>query len=123
MNEQLTPEELRIELAKCLDEANQRLTVRLRDYVRDYARDAPKSPAADLICKTLDNIIATFPNKKPPEGGESKGTDEWEEFERVCRPAVEFLQKRYHPHAHIIIDWDRATLVKDLKGLPFKVPD
>lgn len=68
----------------------------------------------------MDNIAQAPPSDK----AENAHADEWEEFEKACRPAVEFLQKRYcTPHHHIIIDWDRATLVKDLKGLPFKCPD
>ena len=46
-----------------------------------------------------------------------------EEFEKLCAPLVEFLQTKYHPHAHILIDWDRAVLVKDVRGVGFKVPD
>ena len=45
------------------------------------------------------------------------------EFEELCRPLVEYLQKKYHPHAWIIIEWDRATLTEDVRGVPFQVPD
>ena len=46
-----------------------------------------------------------------------------EEFEELCRPLVEYLQKKYHPHAWIIIEWDRATLTEDVRGVPFQSPD
>ena len=49
--------------------------------------------------------------------------DDSKEFEDLCRPLVEYLQKKYHPHAWIIIQWDRATLTQDLCGVPFQVPD
>ncbi|MBR3746054.1 MAG: hypothetical protein IKP64_00980 [Selenomonadaceae bacterium] len=52
---------------------------------------------------------------------EETRADEWKEFEKVCRPVVEFLQK-YHctPHHRVIIDWSSAVLIQDLKGIPFK---
>ena len=46
-----------------------------------------------------------------------------EEFETLCRPLVEYLQKKHDPHTWIIIEWDRATLAKDRYGVPFQVPD
>lgn len=46
-----------------------------------------------------------------------------DELKELCRPVVEYLQKKYHPHARIIAEWDRASLVKDLYGVPFQVPD
>lgn len=45
------------------------------------------------------------------------------EFEEICHPLVEYLQKKYHPHARIIIEWNRATLTEDKCGVPFQVPD
>ena len=46
-----------------------------------------------------------------------------EEFERLVKPLVDFLQTKCHPHMSIIVEWDRATLVEDQLGIPFKVPD
>lgn len=46
-----------------------------------------------------------------------------EEFELLVKPLVEFLQTKCHPHMSIIVEWDRATLVEDQLGIPFKVPD
>lgn len=46
-----------------------------------------------------------------------------DELKELCRPVVEYLQKKYHPHARIIVEWDRASLVKDLYGVSFQVPD
>lgn len=55
---------------------------------------------------------------KPP------ADDVWKEFEKVCRPVVEFIQKRYgSPHHRVIIDWSSAVLLEDLKGVGFKEPD
>lgn len=45
------------------------------------------------------------------------------EFEEVCRPVVEYIQKKHHPNTWIIIEWDRATLTEDTFGVPFQVPD
>ncbi len=50
--------------------------------------------------------------------------DEREELRRVCRPVVEFIQKHYgSPHHSILIDWNSAVLIEDLKGVGFKTPD
>lgn len=46
-----------------------------------------------------------------------------EEFSEMCRPLIEYLQKKCHPHTKIIIEWDRATLVEDTLGVPFRIPD
>ena len=46
-----------------------------------------------------------------------------EEFERLVKPLVEFLQTKCHPHMSVIVEWDRATLVEDRLGVGFKVPD
>lgn len=55
---------------------------------------------------------------------DSEPTDrDLDELKELCRPVVEYLQKKYHPHARIIIEWDRASLTEDLCGIPFQVPD
>ena len=46
-----------------------------------------------------------------------------EEFELLAKPLVEFLQTKCHPHMSVIVEYDRATLVEDQLGIPFKVPD
>ena len=46
-----------------------------------------------------------------------------EEIANLCRPVVEYIQKKYHPYTRIIIEWDRATLAEDTFGIPFRVPD
>lgn len=46
-----------------------------------------------------------------------------EEFERLVKSLVEFLQTKCHPHMSVIVEWDRATLVEDRLNMPFKVPD
>lgn len=48
---------------------------------------------------------------------------EIKEFEELCRPVVEYIQKKYHPHTRIIIDWDRASIYEEQMGIPFQVPD
>lgn len=46
-----------------------------------------------------------------------------EEFEKICRPVVEYIQEKWHPHTRIIIDWDRAVICEEQMGIPFQVPD
>lgn len=46
-----------------------------------------------------------------------------DELRRICRPVVEYLQKKWHPHARIIIDWDRVSLYQEELGIPFRVSD
>lgn len=46
-----------------------------------------------------------------------------EEFERLVKPLVDFLQTQCHPHMSVIVEWDRAALVEDQLSMPFKVPD
>lgn len=45
-----------------------------------------------------------------------------EEFERLVKPLIEFLQTKCHPHMSVIVEYDRASLVEDVKSVPFKVP-
>lgn len=61
-------------------------------------------------------------NGEPPFDTERMNRD-LEEFREICRPVVEYLQKKHHPHAHIVIDWDGTMLTEDLCGVPFEVPD
>ena len=43
------------------------------------------------------------------------------DFEKVCRPVVEYIQKHYGAsHVKVIITCEYAELVKTQKGLPFK---
>jgi len=43
------------------------------------------------------------------------------EFQELCRPLNEWLQKNFHPHAKIIIETDHAEIVEGLMGVHFKV--
>lgn len=45
------------------------------------------------------------------------------ELKELCRPVVEYIQKKWHPHTRIIIDWDRASIFTEECGIPFQVPD
>ena len=48
-----------------------------------------------------------------------------EEFEKLCRPIVEHMQKhteKFSPHSTIIITVDGAKLVSDEIFVPFKLP-
>lgn len=45
------------------------------------------------------------------------------ELERLCAPLIEYLQKNRDPHTWIVIQWDRASLMKEEIGQPFEVPD
>ena len=44
-----------------------------------------------------------------------------EEFEELCKPLNEWLQKNYHPHTKIIIQNDSAEIVEGIMGVPFEV--
>jgi len=46
-----------------------------------------------------------------------------EEFEELCKPLNDWLQKNFDPHTKIIIESDHAVIVKDYMGLPFEVLD
>jgi len=46
-----------------------------------------------------------------------------EEFEKLCKPLNDWLQKNYHPYAKIIIETDHAEIVEGVLGVPFKVLD
>lgn len=44
-----------------------------------------------------------------------------ENFEKVCRPVVEYIRKNYGAsHVKAIVSCEHAELVKGLKGVPFK---
>lgn len=44
------------------------------------------------------------------------------EFERVCRPVVEFIQKNYcTPLVRVLIDWNSAELIQTQKKEGFKM--
>jgi hypothetical protein len=46
-----------------------------------------------------------------------------DEFEALCKPLNEWLQKNYHPHAKIIIETDNAEVVEGSMAVPFEVFD
>lgn len=48
---------------------------------------------------------------------------EQKELEKLCAPLVKYIQKKWHPHTRIIIEWDRASLSQEALGLPFPIPD
>ena len=45
------------------------------------------------------------------------------EFEALCSPLNEWLQKNYHPMTKIIIETDHAEIVEGVMGITFKVMD
>ena len=45
------------------------------------------------------------------------------EFFELCKPLNEWLQKNYHPHARIIIEFDNAEVVEGDMCCVFKVMD
>lgn len=49
--------------------------------------------------------------------------DDIDEFEEICRPVVEYIQKKWHPHTRVIIDWDRASIYEERLGIPFHFGD
>lgn len=42
-------------------------------------------------------------------------------FKELALPLVEYLQKHYHPHAKIIVDFDGAEIVEGVLGEPFQI--
>ena len=56
------------------------------------------------------------------EASEKQKADEWAQFERVCRPVVEFIKKYYGtPHHRVLIDWNSAELIQTQKKEDFKM--
>lgn len=60
--------------------------------------------------------------------GEIKNWSEHDikEFEKMCAPLIEFLQKRHdkcNPYSWIIIQWNGVAFMPDSYWFPFKVPD
>lgn len=53
----------------------------------------------------------------------TKEIQELDELKDLSKPLVEYLQKKYHPHAAIVITYDRAVLWEEIMGTPFDVPD
>ena len=45
------------------------------------------------------------------------------EFENAAKPLVEFIQKYFHPHAHVIVSADGAELSEGTIAVPFKIND
>ena len=70
----------------------------------------------EIAAQTIDEKRGAFMDKQ------FTGVDR-EEFERLVKPLVDFLQTKCHPHMSVIVEWDRATLVEDRLGVGFKVPD
>ena len=64
---------------------------------------------------TDPRILFTEPQDTPAE---SKFDSE--EFERLVKPLIEFLQTKCHPHTSIIVEYNRASLVEEIRGY---VPD
>lgn len=55
---------------------------------------------------------------------QQQNENESEELRKVCRPVVEYIQKKYgSPHHRIIIDWSSAVVIQDLRGVGFNPPD
>lgn len=46
-----------------------------------------------------------------------------EEFKAAAKPMVDFIQKYFHPHAHVIITADGAELSEGTMATPFEVND
>ena len=45
------------------------------------------------------------------------------EFRELVKPLVEYLRKNCNPHCKIIVECDRAELVKGELGVPFEIED
>jgi hypothetical protein len=46
-----------------------------------------------------------------------------EELKELSKPLNDWLQKNYHPHARIIIEFDHAEVVEGAMAVPFEVKD
>ena len=49
--------------------------------------------------------------------------DIFKEFEWLCQPVIEFLNKRFDPHCYAIINEGHIKVVTDLLGMPQSVRD
>jgi len=47
--------------------------------------------------------------------------EKMEEFEKLCKPLNEWLQKNFNPHTKIIIENNHAGIVEEIAGVPFEV--
>jgi hypothetical protein len=45
------------------------------------------------------------------------------EFQKLCQPLNEWLQKNYNPHTRIIIENDHAEITESVICVPFEVLD
>ena len=45
------------------------------------------------------------------------------EFNELCKPINNWLQKNFDPHTKIIIENDHAEVVQEVMVIPFKVVD
>lgn len=45
--------------------------------------------------------------------------EEFEEFEQLTKPLIEYIRNFHTPHTKIIIDWDSATIADDVGGWAF----
>ena len=44
--------------------------------------------------------------------------EQLEEFEKLTRPVIEWLNNNHHPHVHVLIDPGRASLLEGIYSFP-----
>ena len=98
--------------------------------IESYGKASVQGLARNLQKHFPDSIpdlpeLKIAPDSPPPKTNQCSQhaiDSEREEFEKVCRPVSEYLQKK-SAHHRAIIDWSTAVLVQDLLGSEFKVRD
>ena len=91
------------------------------------------TPFHDLIVDTVTGEVNRQLDERDTALAESlltaakeqsnRSEKDFEELTELCRPVVEYIQKKWHPHTRIIIDWDRASIFTEQRGVSFQVPD
>ena len=74
----------------------------------------------DNDIRTLSASIAAVWGFLTPQDTPAESKFDREEFERLVKPLIEFLQTKCHPHMPIIVEYNRASLVEEIRGY---VPD
>lgn len=46
-----------------------------------------------------------------------------EELEKIVQPVVEYINKKYDPHTSIIVEFDKARIVRDEMQVIFEISD
>ncbi len=69
-----------------------------------------------------DGVILMYKFIKPMDKATDKNK-QMDELRDLARPLHDWLQKNYHPHAAIIIDYDGVKVVEDAMWMPIKTDE